>query len=282
MAGAIRYFRLKDSSQRFTALIIHLTTLSKHGDRFGGLSMRTFTTRHSRSADHRLVGSGRYTAAIIGLSAITALALWSPCFAVAWGTDDQTIADDIVEMLAIKRGSTVAEIGAGNGAMAVRIAKKIGPNGRVFATEIDPTLVKKIRERARKAGVNNVTAVTATTADTGLPADCCDGAYMLGVYHHITEPVPTDASIFRALKPGARLLINDFPPTIWLALFKVKGVPANRGGHGVRDQIVINEMTAAGFREVKEARPWHPGFFIRDNYCIELSKPGDSGTAPQK
>jgi len=175
-----------------------------------------------------------------------------------------------------------AEIGAGNGAMAVQMAQKLGPAGRVFATEIDPALIKQIRERAQKAGLNNLTVMTATPTDSGLPADCCDAAYMIDVYHHVTDPTPTDASIFRALKPGARLLINDFPPTIWLALFKVKGVPANRGGHGVSDDIVINEITAAGFHEMKETRPWHPGFLIRDTYCLEFSKPADSATASQK
>jgi hypothetical protein len=102
------------------------------------------------------------------------------------------------------------------------------------------------------------------------------------VFISIIDPASTDATIFRALKPGARLLINDFPPTIWLALFKVKGVPANRGGHGVRDYIVSNEITAAGFHEINETRPWHPGLFIRDNYCIVFSKPGDSGNGPHK
>ena len=82
-------------------------------------------------------------------------------------------------------------------------------------------------------------------------------------------------------KPGARLLIDDFPPTIWLALFKVKGVPANRGGHGVPDSIVANELGAAGFHKVAETRPWHPGFFIRDNYCLLFSKPQSSASAPQ-
>ena len=239
-------------------------------------------TQNSRGVDHHSLRCGRRAAAIAVLAAMASLTLWSPYFALAWGTDDQAMADEMVEMLAIEPGATIAEIGAGNGAMAVRIAKKLGPGGRVYAPEIDPALIEQIRERARKADLSNVTVVTATPTDSGLPAGCCDAAYMIGVYHHITEPKPTDASIFHALKPGARLLINDFPPTIWLALFKVKGVPANRGGHGVRDQIVINEITAAGFREVKEIRPWHPGFFIRDNYCLVFSKPGDSATGRQK
>jgi SAM-dependent methyltransferase len=239
-------------------------------------------TPNCRRVDHYSLRRGRCIATIAGLAAIAILTLWSPYFALAWGTDDQAMAGEILEMLAIKPGATVAEIGAGDGAMAVRVAKKLGPGGRVFATEIDPALVEQIREHARKADLNNVTVVKATSTGSGLPSDCCDAAYMIDVYHHITDPAPTDVSIFRALKPGARVLINDFPPTIWLALFKVNGVPANRGGHGVPDDIVINEITAAGFHEMKETRPWHPGFLIRDTYCLVFSKPEDSKIAPHR
>src|SRR5215472_1995693 len=246
------------------------------------MTVLTIMTRNCRRVDHYSLRRGRCAAAIAGLAAIATLMLWSPYLALAWGTDDQAMADGILEMLAIKPGATVAEIGAGDGAMAVRVAKKLGPGGRVFATEIDPALIEQIRERARKSDLNNVTVVAATPTDSGLPSDCCDAAYMIGVYHHITDPAPTDESIFRALKPSARLLINDFPPTIWLALFKVKGVPANRGGHGVADDIVINEITAAGFSKVKEVRPWHPGFLIRDNYCLVFAKPAGRGAAAQK
>src|SRR5215472_10354196 len=135
-------------------------------------------TRNCRRVDLYSLRRGRRPAAIAGLAAIAILTLWSPYFALAWGTDDQAMADEILEMLAIKPGATVAEIGAGDGAMAVRVAKQLGRNGRVFATEINPALMEQIRERARKADLNNVTAVKATPTDSGLPAHCCDAVYM--------------------------------------------------------------------------------------------------------
>lgn len=211
-------------------------------------------------------------AATAGIAALAVVAMW-PRIGFAWGTDDAAMADEIATMLNIKPGSVVAEIGAGHGEMAIRMAQKVGLSGHVYATEIDPELLTEIRRRVQDAGLTNVTVVEATPTGTGLPEGCCDGAYMIGVYHHVTDPTATDSSIFRALKPGGRLLVNDFPATIWLALFKVKGVPANRGGHGVPDDVVIEEMTGAGFHEVNEIRPWHAGFLIRDNYCLVFSKP---------
>jgi ubiquinone/menaquinone biosynthesis C-methylase UbiE len=213
--------------------------------------------------------------AILGLGVLAALMLWSPRRAFAWGTDDAALAEEIATLLAVKPGSTVAEVGAGHGQMAIRMAQRVGPSGHVYASEIDPLRIAEIQQRVRDAGLGNLTAVTATPTDSGLPPACCEAVYMIGVYHHLTNPTATDASIFRALRSGGRLLIDDFPPTLWLALFKVAGVPANRGGHGVPDQIVANELTGVGFNLVREIRPWHAGFFIRDNYCLLFAKPVD-------
>src|SRR5215472_18853863 len=135
-------------------------------------------TQNSRMVDHHSLRCGRCAAVTARVAAIAILTLWSPYFALAWGTDDQAMADEILEMLAIKPGATVAEIGAGDAAMAVWVAKKLGRSGRVFATEIDPALIEQIREHARKADLNNVTAVKATPTDSGLPAHCCDAVYM--------------------------------------------------------------------------------------------------------
>jgi len=225
-------------------------------------------------ASHR--GPVDCLAAIIGLGVIAALTLWPPRLAFAWGTDDAALVDEIAALLAVKSGNTVAEVGAGHGQMAIRMAQRVGPSGHVYASEIDPQRVSEIEQRARDEGLDNLTVVTATPTDSGLPAACCEGIYMIGVYHHLTDPAATDASIFRALKPGGRLLVDDFPPTRWLALFKVTGVPANRGGHGVPDKIVRSELTGAGFHQVLEIRPWHAGFFIRDNYCLLFAKTVDS------
>src|SRR5262249_55476953 len=129
------------------------------------MTVLSIMTRNCRRVDHHALRRSRCVAAIAGLAAIAILTLWSPYFALAWGTDDQAMADEILEMLAIKPGAAVAEIGAGDGAMAVRVAKKLGRDGRVFATEIDPALIEQIRERARKAELDNVTVVAATATD---------------------------------------------------------------------------------------------------------------------
>jgi SAM-dependent methyltransferase len=209
---------------------------------------------------------------VLGVLAL-ALLLAIPASSFACGTDDAQIAADIARLLAVGPGSSVAEVGAGHGEMTVRMAEKVGPSGRVYSTEIDPDRLADIRKRVADAGLHNVTVVEATPSSTGLAARSCDAIYMIGVYHHITDPVDTDRSLFEALRPGGLLLVNDFPPTLWLWLWKPKGVPANRGGHGVADRIVVSELTQAGFELVRAISPWHPGFFIRHNYALLFRKP---------
>jgi len=189
-----------------------------------------------------------------------------PCF----GQDTyKQECDRLAQLLKWKRGITVAEIGAGSGKMTLLAARRIGPAGKVYATEIDPKAVAQLQQLS--AGAPNIAAVQASGDSTNLPPGSCDSIYMRLVYHHLTRPVETDRSLFQALKPGGRLAVideNPYPGT------KVPdGVPPNRGGHGIPQQILIEELTAAGFKVEKIDNSWPARDAYHDIYGVICRKP---------
>ncbi|MGH7248454.1 MAG: class I SAM-dependent methyltransferase, partial [Pseudomonadota bacterium] len=210
--------------------------------------------------------------ASVALAVLVAVFFASPASAAFWSSNAAQL-DKLAPLIELKSGSIVAEIGAGNGAVTLAAAERVGPTGHVFSTEIGFEAVDEIRNVAAKAGLANVTVVQATASDTGLPAACCDAVFMIGVYHHFTDPIATDASIFRALRPGGRLVIQDFRPAWWLKPWTPKGIPSNRGGHGIPEQILENEVTGAGFRIVHAYDHWGNSFMF-SNYCVVFQKPG--------
>jgi ubiquinone/menaquinone biosynthesis C-methylase UbiE len=205
-----------------------------------------------------------------------------PVGAQIWGSKASEI-EKLAPLLDLKPGSTVAEIGAGNGSVAIAAAEKDGPGRHVYATEIDPVLLQKIRDKVSVAGLGNVTVVQSSSDDTGLPAGCCDAVYMIGVYHHFTEPLKTDASIYRALRPGGKLVIVDFHPSLLLKPWAPEGVPANRGGHGIPPEILEDELTRSGFKVAQIYDRWGSSWFLH-NYCVVFTKPSavdrDAITSP--
>ena len=93
-------------------------------------------------------------------------------------------------------------------------------------------------------------------ASTNLPPSCYDAMFMRDVYHHITEVEAFNKSRFATLKPGGRLAIIDFRPQPGSKLFP--GVPANREGHGIKPNLVEDELKAAGFTHVQTIDRWPP------------------------
>jgi ubiquinone/menaquinone biosynthesis C-methylase UbiE len=155
----------------------------------------------------------------------------------------ETDAPKLVELLEVKPGMTIADVGTGGGAMAVVLGHWIG-SGRVYATDVTESSLRTTREYAKKEGLANVTVIEGGAASTNLPAACCDAIFLRNVYHHITEAEAFNRSLFESLKPGGRLAIIDFEPTRGSKL--PAGVPANRGGHGIPPAVVIEEMNKAG------------------------------------
>jgi predicted methyltransferase len=162
----------------------------------------------------------------------------------------------LAELLGLKPGMIVADVGAGGGAVSVVMAKWLGPAGRVYATDIGAQQLAEIRAYVAQDAVSNVVVLEGAESSTNLPSECCDAIFLRDVYHHLTRPHEFDASLFSALKPGGRLAIMDFPPEPGSAI--PAGVPADRGGHGILASIVSTEVTGAGFRHLRTMSRWPP------------------------
>jgi ubiquinone/menaquinone biosynthesis C-methylase UbiE len=171
----------------------------------------------------------------------------------------------LAELMGWKAGTVVADIGAGDGSYAFAAAGRVGAAGRVYATEIDAKKLAELREEVAKRKLTNVIVVESKEADTNLPAGCCDAIFLRRVYHHLTKPAEFDAGLVRSLKSGGRLAIIDFPAREGLE--PVEGVPSNRGGHGIPEKIVIEELKAAGLRVEKIAEDWP-----ENDYCVVFVK----------
>jgi hypothetical protein len=119
--------------------------------------------------------------------------------------------------------------------------------------------------------------IHADETSTNLPAACCDAIFLRGVYHHITKPAPTNQSLAAALRPQGRLAIIDFEPTWFLTtFFPVRGVPENRGGHGVPADVVMSEMTQVGLTLTTRLNEWSRG-----QYCLVFQNPKPESPADQ-
>jgi predicted methyltransferase len=164
-----------------------------------------------------------------------------------------------------KAGTVVADVGAGDGRYSFAAAAKVGPSGRVYATEIDEKKLEELRAAVKRRNLANVSIVQSREADTGLPAGCCDAIFLRRVYHHLTKPAEFDAQLVAALKSGGRLAIIDFAPRP--GLDPVAGIPGNRGGHGIPEKLVVVELKAAGLEVEREIRDWPD-----DSYCVVFAK----------
>src|SRR5713226_5351984 len=178
----------------------------------------------------------------------------------------------LIQLLQLKPGMVVAEIGAGEGRMTLAMARRLGPASRVFATAVDPRLLRDIDKAAAATGLQNVTTIKGADHSTSLPERCCDAIWMVTVYHHLTDPAGIDASIFRALRTGGRIAVIDFSPSRWrFWLRQPSGVPQNRGGHGIPEGILIQELSNEGFLLERAIDDWW--VFPDTRYCVVFRKP---------
>ena len=163
---------------------------------------------------------------------------------------------EVVQALTLKPDAVVADIGAGTGYFAVRLAH-MTPKGRVYAVDIEPDMVKYLGERAQKSGLKNLTPVLGTPSDPRLP-EKVDLVLMVDVYHHIDQRDAYFRKLAGTLKPGGRIAIIDFTRES-----PVGPPPASR----LAASEVMAEMKRAGYVLTTEHK------ILPNQYFLEF-KPG--------
>jgi SAM-dependent methyltransferase len=150
--------------------------------------------------------------------------------------DDAGEPGQLVRLLGIKSGMTVADIGAGSGYYVVRLSPIVGSNGRVIAEDVTPEYLRGLRNRVHELGLQNVTVSRGEPHHPRLPADSLDIAILVHMYHEIAQPYALLYNLVPALKLGARVgIIDAFRPT---------------PEHGTPPALLRCELAAVGYREI--------------------------------
>jgi ubiquinone/menaquinone biosynthesis C-methylase UbiE len=167
---------------------------------------------------------------------------------------------EILAACKLKPGMVVADIGAGTGLFTRLFAEKVGPKGKVYAVDIAQEFIRYIEKTAQEKGLKNIVGVVCTADSVKLPANSIDIAFICDTYHHFEFPYRTMASIHRALKPGAQVVLVDFK--------RIPGVSREWVLGHVRagQEVFTREIISSGFQQVEEKN------FLKENYLVRFKK----------
>lgn len=169
-------------------------------------------------------------------------------------------AEKVMDILNIRAGQRVADIGAGDGYYVRHLSERVGARGLVYGQDIEPRYLAMLRERVADAKWSNVEVIAGTPGDPALPAASIDVALMIHMYHEISDPYALLYRLATAFRAGGRLAILD------------QDAPTDR--HGTPPRLLICELGAVGYSRVR-----------RDDmpdgaYVITFRAP-DAGTRPR-
>ena len=177
--------------------------------------------------------------------------------------------DQIMDALRIYDGNVVADLGAGGGWFTVRLARRVGPNGRVFAEDIQHQMIESIERRVKREGLErNVTTTLGTASDPQLPPGALDAVLIVDAYHEMEHPVALLRNLARSLKPDGRIGIVDFTSE--------GGGPGPPMDERVDPQRVTKDAEEAGLRLTSRER------FLRYQYMLVFEKAETANGAPKR
>jgi ubiquinone/menaquinone biosynthesis C-methylase UbiE len=150
------------------------------------------------------------------------------------GREHRLQIDRVMNILGIRSGTAVADIGAGSGWFTVLAAKRVGDSGLVYAVDINPEAMHYIDERAHKEGLHNVRTILNKADDPMLPPTSVEAVLLLKTYHEIAQPVALLEKLKGSLRPGAKVGIIERN--------------GNGEDHGIDSDVVVREAKEAGYR----------------------------------
>jgi ubiquinone/menaquinone biosynthesis C-methylase UbiE len=170
--------------------------------------------------------------------------------------------EQIMDALSIAEGSVVADLGAGSGWFTIRLAGRVGPNGKVFAEDIQSEMIEVIRRRVNRENLQRTVVVKlGKPDDPELPPNTLDAALIVDSYYEMEQPVALLRNVVRALKKDGRIGIVNFT--------KAGGGPGPPMEERVDPERVIREARAAGLTLIAQPN------FLRYQYMLVFSKAED-------
>jgi ubiquinone/menaquinone biosynthesis C-methylase UbiE len=162
-----------------------------------------------------------------------------------------------LEELHLTPGMVVGDVGAGTGYFSLKIAKRVAPTGKVYANDIQPQMISKLRASAEAAGITNVVPVLGTESNPNLPIAQLDLIIMVDVYHELSRPQRMLQQLHAALKPNGQLVLLEYRK-------EDLSVPI-RPEHKMSLEEVKAEVEPEGYRFEKsvETLPWQHMVFFR-------------------
>jgi ubiquinone/menaquinone biosynthesis C-methylase UbiE len=152
--------------------------------------------------------------------------------------------DQIMDAMGIADASVVADIGAGSGWFTIRLARRVGPQGLVYAEDVQPEMITAINRRVQREGLTNVKPVHGQNSDPNLPAGAFDAILIVDAYHEVEDRVTMLANLARAIKPQGRIGVVDF---------KLDGTgPGPSIEERVSPDVVVRDAGKAGLRLVRQ------------------------------
>jgi ubiquinone/menaquinone biosynthesis C-methylase UbiE len=160
------------------------------------------------------------------------------CAYQGFNRDDWQQPQRVIESLQLRPGAVIADLGAGGGYFTFRLARAVGPAGKVYAVDIDREMVELVAAQAKKDAVSNVETILAKTDDPLLPQTGVDLIFTTNAYHHFDNRVTYFAKIRKYLRPGGRIAVIDFDRRAWL-----EGLLR----HYIPSEFIKREMEQAGY-----------------------------------